>query len=184
MEEILERIYKASLKLLEPLDSESTYEIIVKEAIKLVGANYGSLLVSIDGELTEVYSTLPLKIKRRKKGNTYKAFKEDQAYVLHKNVFGKTHPELAKLGLISNLYLPISYRKKSIGVLIVNSKKKCFGNPVIEVFFQFPEENKVYMSDCYIDKKNELIHFTFIDHDFPLEIKNMCKKYCIMKAFW
>lgn len=124
MDNILEKIYKASLKLLEPLDSDHTYEVIVKEAVKLVDADYGSLLLSTEAGLHEVYSTLPVKLNRRKKGHAHQAFVEDRVCVLHQKVVGKTHPVLTSLGLISNIYLPISYRQKSIGVLIINSKKK------------------------------------------------------------
>lgn len=120
---ILEKIYKSSLNLLEPLAPEDTYELIVKEAVKLVGADYGSLLVLNENGFSEVYSTLPLKLKRRKKGHTYKAFKDNKAYILHEETFGKTHPTLSKLGLRSNVYIPLSYKNKSIGVLIINSKK-------------------------------------------------------------
>lgn len=124
MDSILEKIYKSSLKLLEPLNPEETYQVIVKEAIKLVGADYASLLFPGKNGFEVAYSTLPIDLKRRKKGNTYKAFKENKAYVLQKNAFSKTHPGLTRLGLISNVYIPISYRNKSIGVLIVNSKKE------------------------------------------------------------
>lgn len=123
-ESILEKIYRASLKLLEPLNPEETYALIVKEAIKLVNADYASLVVGGEDGFQQVYSTLPVQLSRRKKGHTYKAFKDNKAYVLHQNSFGKTHPVLAKLGLISNVYIPISYRNKSIGVLILNSKKE------------------------------------------------------------
>ncbi|MBI2022656.1 GAF domain-containing protein [Candidatus Daviesbacteria bacterium] len=124
MENILEEIYKSSLKLLEPLDPEDTYALVVKEAVKLVEADFGSLLIIKGGELKQVYSTLPINLKRRKKGFAYRAFKENKTYVLPKDIFGKTHPVLGRLGLKSNIYISISYRNKSIGVLIVNSKKE------------------------------------------------------------
>src|SRR5690349_6715284 len=125
--ENLEKINKAALKFLEPLTSEETYKIIVHEAIKLVDASFGSLTLEENGEFKEVYSTLPIKVKRRKKGFTYKAFKESKVIIVDiekSQQFSKVHPEFKTLSLRSIILIPLAYKEKSIGVLIVNSKRK------------------------------------------------------------
>lgn len=43
MEHILEKIYKSSLKFLEPLNLDGTYKIIVDEAVKLVNGESGGI---------------------------------------------------------------------------------------------------------------------------------------------
>lgn len=127
LENVLQKINKASLKFLEPLDLKETYAIIVKEAIKLVDANYGSLALEEEGEFKDVYSTLPIKVKQRKNGFKYKAFKESKVLVIYNKEsekFKKAHPEFNKTNIKSILLIPLSYKRKSIGVLIVNSEKK------------------------------------------------------------
>lgn len=127
MENILQQIYQSSLKLLEPLSLQNTYQIIVKEATILVNGNYGSLVLKEHAGFKEVYSTLPVKVKPRKKGFTYKTFKEQKVSLIHipeTKKYSEVHPELIKIGIRSVILIPLSYRKKSIGVLSVNSLKK------------------------------------------------------------
>jgi signal transduction histidine kinase len=123
----LEKIYTSGLKLLEPLTLESTYETIVKEAIKLVGASYGSLTVPQDGEFKQVYSTLPVSVSRRKKGFTYKAFQQRKIIIVEADQepgFLDIYPNYKDLGIKSIVLIPLFYRKQAIGVLAVNSIKR------------------------------------------------------------
>ena len=121
-----ERDVYMNLNFLEPLTTQHSYEIIVREAIKLVNANYCSLTLEKKGHLEEVFSTLPIKIKRRKRGQTFKSFKEARVFMINrveKNGKFGINPRIYALGIKSVIFIPLSYKKKSIGVLIVHSKK-------------------------------------------------------------
>jgi signal transduction histidine kinase len=121
---ILEKIDKAALLFLEPLNPEETYSTIVHEAIKLVRANYGSIyLADNKGLLEKIYSSIPYisKIKQREKGYTYQAYKSRQSFVVAGKQVYAAHPELKKLGTKSIIYIPLFNRRKSIGVLSLGS---------------------------------------------------------------
>lgn len=126
MANILEKINQASMNFLVPLTVEETYLNVIKEAIKLINGYYGSLILEQDGELKRVYSTLPplIKVKIREEGFTYKAFSERKILVNRESSLWKVHPEFRKLDIKTNIFIPLAYRKKSIGALIVNSKRK------------------------------------------------------------
>ncbi len=123
---IFETINKVSLSFLEPLSLQEVYAKIIDGAQKLVEAEYGSLILEQDGQLRRVHSTLPVadQVYFRKSGFTYKAFAERKAYVRHSENFGRVHPSIKELGVKSNIFIPLSYKGKSVGVLIVNSLKK------------------------------------------------------------
>src|SRR5581483_3543411 len=123
MDNILEKIYKSGLKFLDPLNTEETYSIIVEEAKKLVNAENASMFLEQEGTLERVYTT-DVKfqnIKIRPEGHTYTAFKTKKAYVRKIKVIGKIHPELEKMGVQTVIFIPLSYKSKSIGVLTVQS---------------------------------------------------------------
>lgn len=124
----IEKIYRSGLKFLVRLSPEETYTTIVNQAIKLVDGDYGVLTLEENGVFKEVFGTLPIKVKRRKKGFTYQAFKE--AKVLQIDVDSakpnSIHSEHRKIGIKSIILIPISYRTKSIGVLSLHSKKEQF----------------------------------------------------------
>ncbi len=114
MDNILERIYKAGLKLLIPSTLEETYSTIVDEAVKLVGADNGIIHLEVDGEFKVVYATFPAfyNIKPRKKANVYKAFTTQLPIVADITDIGKAHPELRKLSIKSAVFIPLSYQNK------------------------------------------------------------------------
>src|SRR5581483_1842906 len=125
-ESILEKIYRSGLKLLAPLNSDETYSTIVQEAIKLVGAEYGSILLEQDGELKRIYSSYtPLsQTPPRKRANTYTAFTKHKTIIAGISNMARAHPELKRLGIKSTVFFPLSYHGKAIGVLVVNSKNE------------------------------------------------------------
>lgn len=123
-ESTLKNIYQSVLKFLMPLSSEETFEMVVQEGIRLNKAHFGSLVLEQGGEFTEVFSTLPIRLKRARKGSTYKAYKEGKSYVIYHEDFAHKYPGLVDLGIQSNVFIPLSYKRKSIGVLIINSQKK------------------------------------------------------------
>ncbi len=128
---LLKKIYFSSLNFLTPLTLEKTYATIVKEATKLVSAQWGSVLLEEDGELKRVYTSIPLnqQIKHRKRGLLYKSFKRGKPTILKVKEIEKVHPEIKNLSLASDVIIPLSYRKKSIGILAVLSKRE---NPLTE----------------------------------------------------
>jgi len=123
---ILEQIHIAGLKFLLPLTLEETYKIIVAEAVSLVNAAYGSIMLDVDGQLKRVYSSSKLGYgtSNRKNGNTYSSFSEKKIIVAHIDETGKFHPELVKQGIKSTIFIPLAYQDKTLGVLTINSKEK------------------------------------------------------------
>lgn len=126
MNTILEELNNAAIKLLGPLGNEVIYETIVKEAIKLVNAEYGSIMLKQDGELNRVYSSsdAAYKTKNRKKGNTHTAFTSQKVLIIDISEIKKFHPELSQFGIKSCVFIPLIYEHQSFGVLVVNSKHK------------------------------------------------------------
>lgn len=125
MDDVLEKIYKAGLKFLDPLGSEETYKTIVDEAVKLVDADYGSIALLIDDDFQKVYSSSPDGVKSpvRKRAFAYQAVSEKRPLIVNTEDIGDAHPELRQNGIVSTIHIPLSYKNNSIGVLIVNSKK-------------------------------------------------------------
>lgn len=124
MDNTIERVYKAGLKFLVPLTPEETYRTIVREAMRLVNGGSGVIVLEKEGQLQTVYKASPKNfppLKTRKKGFTYRAFKTHKSFVIHSSGFSKAHPELVSAGVQSIAFIPLAYRNKSIGVLIVRS---------------------------------------------------------------
>ncbi|MBI2012043.1 GAF domain-containing protein [Candidatus Daviesbacteria bacterium] len=126
MDDILEKIYKSGLKLLVPSTPEMIYSIIVKEAIKLVGADIGTIHLELGGIFMPVYSTVPsfYGIKPRKRGNTYKTFINRKPRIVETSKLQKIHPAMRGVNVNSSILIPLSYQNKAIGVLSVDSKKE------------------------------------------------------------
>jgi K+-sensing histidine kinase KdpD len=125
LENILVEINQSALKFLMPLSLEVTYSTIVDEAVKLVGAKFGSILLEKNDQLIRVYGSanFTYSIKNRKRGNTYKAFKTQKTIVAYIKELGLHHPILKKNNIKGTVFIPLSYQGKSIGVLSINSVK-------------------------------------------------------------
>lgn len=126
MEKLLENINRASIKFLVPQTNQELYSTIVNEAIRLVDADYASIYLSKGGNLEKVYVSDPLfyKIKARRYGFTYQSFKERKAFVVGSDKYDKVHPQVRKLHIRSTIFIPLSYRNESIGVLSADSLKE------------------------------------------------------------
>jgi signal transduction histidine kinase len=122
---IIEKIYVSTLRFLDQFTVEQTFAMIVDEAIKLVDAEYGSILLDQDGQLVRVYASSPIafQTKIRKGANTYQAFRTGKSILATIQDMEVAHPELKEFGVRSTLFIPLSNRSKSIGVLTINSKK-------------------------------------------------------------
>lgn len=120
---ILEKIYKAGLKFLAPLTIEETYKTIADEAVKLVAADFASILLEEEGELKKVYASAPIgyQVRYRKNGNTLKVFRTGKPIISYVKEWGEDHPHVKERGIKSSIFIPLSYQNKSMGVLVVNS---------------------------------------------------------------
>src|SRR5688500_6292872 len=126
MEHTLESINKAALKLLAPLSVDETYSTIVKEAMSLVDAEHGSILLGDGENIVRVYSSDSFvdRIKVRKDGIIRSVYKGDKLIINDVKKVAKIHPIIEKMGVKSIIYIPLSYRSESIGVLTIHSLKR------------------------------------------------------------
>lgn len=120
-DDTLERIYRAGLKLLVPLTLLETYAVTVNEAVKLVKADEGLILLEENDILKTVYGSTKeaASFKSRKRGLSYKAYKNNEAFVAHKRDFETFTSDISKKGINSIIFIPLSYKNKTIGVLLV-----------------------------------------------------------------
>ena len=126
MANLLTRINKASLKLLEPLSLEEVYAVITREVVKLMGAEHSSILLLQKSKLVRVAATSPVlfSYQPRRNGNLVRIFKTGLPFVANAEETIKVHPELGQLNIKSILHIPLSYGKKSIGILTVYASRK------------------------------------------------------------
>jgi K+-sensing histidine kinase KdpD len=122
MPNILEKINKASIRFLEPLTLEETYKTIVDEAMKLSHAFSGSIALKQENQIIRVYSSIPSIFPTRKRGLTYRTLKNKRVMVSKPDI--KNHPELKKLGVKTNIMIPLINKKQSIGVLILRFREE------------------------------------------------------------
>lgn len=125
-ENMLGKVNKASLKFLLPLATEENYSIIVSEALKLIGAQFGSLVLKSGDGFKRVYTNLPgaNKVNIRKRGYTFKAYSEKKIIIVHSNTHKKKmHPSILALGIRTNIFLPLIYKNESIGVVALHSRR-------------------------------------------------------------
>jgi signal transduction histidine kinase len=142
MNNILERINKAALKFLVPLTPEKTYEIIAKEAVKLVEGSSDCGIYFRDRKTGKFYLVnrgyKPEVRKHHKKGLTYKAFKTGKSFILYKEDVLRIHPEVKNIENLSRIFVPLSYQNKSIGVLVIRSKQNIrFSKKELRIFDLF-----------------------------------------------
>lgn len=122
---VLENIYKTGLKFLLPLTLEETYSTIVKEAVKLVKADYGSIFIEKNGAFERVYpySSVVYKIKIRRPNFISNAFKMDKPIISNTRELSK-YSNIKESGIKSIVTIPLSYQHKTIGVLTLQSYKE------------------------------------------------------------
>lgn len=116
-QDLLEKIYQASLKLLKPVTLRDTYKSIVNEALQLTGGKYGSIFLNRD-TLRRIYTTNEslYKIIPRHLGRTYQAFNTNKASYYHVKNKREPHPELEGMGIKTVIYIPLT-NSHTIGVL-------------------------------------------------------------------
>jgi signal transduction histidine kinase len=125
MGDIWKEIYDSSLKFLVPLDTEETYMVVAKEAIKLAGGGYASIFLLDNDELKKVYTTHEehVNIEPRKDGVTYEAFHTGVAKLRHNQELVKANRNFEVLPYGSNMSVPLVYGHLTLGVLSLLSPK-------------------------------------------------------------
>lgn len=135
-----EKIRLSALRFLVPLDLSQTYELIVSEGMKLVGADYGSILLEKKGKLQRVYASDPAfyKIKIQKGDLMYEVLKKKQPLPLTRQEIAKIHPEIKQTPVNSDIIIPLSYRNKTVGILtLMSSKEKAFAKKELNMVKHF-----------------------------------------------
>lgn len=143
MTDILEQIYESSLSFLAPQTLPQTYASIVKEAMRLVGGEYGSIYLYKHGRLYREFSTAPPQnqVKHRRRGFLYNAYKKRSVSTLSKKEFIKIHPEFKDNSISSVIFVPLIFKGKTIGVLTLQSSKEKYFTPkkkkILKLFSSF-----------------------------------------------
>ncbi len=138
--DILEKIYKAGLELLEPLDMPTLYEAIAYGAVKLVQGDEGRILLREDGEFKLAYGfpEIAKNLRVRKKGWAYNSFTKNKAFIIDLTQYPAVHIGLHKRGVKSVLFIPLSYKKEALGVLVVQSyEEKKFSERELDILKLF-----------------------------------------------
>ncbi len=120
---ILERIYSSVLKFLIQLTPEETYATVVEEAIRLVNGFDGAIVLMQNGEFKKVYSSSEsiAAVKTRKNGFSYRSFVKKKAFVINYDELRVAHPEREFEKVRASIFIPLSYKNKGLGTLIVRS---------------------------------------------------------------
>ncbi len=128
MDSVLKKIYRSALKFLVPLSMDETFELVVTEAMKLTKADYGTIYLENNGSLDRTYASSPFfyNIEPRNDGYTYTVFKKRKPILLSFQEMQEIHPQVRKLGVRSDMIVPLYNRGESMGVLSVMSKRADF----------------------------------------------------------
>lgn len=105
---------------METLELEDLKKIVVLEGLKLTKARYGTLYLSDEKKnLERVFSTLPkeFQVPIRKRGFTYTAFQKQKFTIIKSENLEGIHKELKDLSVRSIVLIPLTYRKRCIGIL-------------------------------------------------------------------
>lgn len=135
-----DQLYEASLKFLYPLTPTKTYRVIVEEAMKLVGAKYGSIFLEEEGKLKRMYAShkLLFKVEPRETGMTQHAFETGETHIRSGNELKKYHEVYDTVIIGSDILQPLKYNKYTIGVLsAMSGEKKGFTKEDVEILNLF-----------------------------------------------
>ncbi len=139
MKNPLEEVYKSSMKFLTPLDLETTYKSVVHEAMRLLQADEGTILLFDSGELRRVYATKEelFLIRPRKRGLSYRVYKTKKPLVLSNHELYKLHSEMEEMKIKHDMIFPLIYEDNSYGVISIMSTKKKFGRKDMDILNLF-----------------------------------------------
>jgi signal transduction histidine kinase len=118
-----EQLYEMALQLAAVRQQDDTFQLIIDQAQHLASAKFASLFIIERGALVRVCASNKILygISPRKNGTTESAFKNNQASLLHVNHIKKYHPQIKKLGISSDINIPLEYDGAVMGVLSVLS---------------------------------------------------------------
>jgi signal transduction histidine kinase len=154
MEDIWQRIYQSALNFMVPQATEEVYQLVVKEAIKLVGADYGSVFLVKDQSPVRVYTSSPIlnDVEARPGGKIYQVYTTGNPYLIEvqKNT---DHPEFRELGIKSGLGIPLIYGHITIGVLSILSKKKPLTPEDVELLQLFAPLATLAVRKAYLNQE-------------------------------
>lgn len=124
-DDLLRKIYLSTLEILQPLSLEERYKIAIEQAAKITGADYGTIFLGDKkGRLIRVFSNVPKdrKVKPRSEGYTHKALVSGKLYVVPPQILKKIHKEeLYDKGVSSLIIIPLSFNRKTVGVLTLQT---------------------------------------------------------------
>lgn len=122
---LLKKLYLATLEVLQPLNLEDRYKKAVDVAVEIVGADYGTIFLGDEkGRLVRVYTNVPKKRQAtpRKEGFTHKSLTNGKLYVVTPEILKKVHKEeLYDKGVQSLVIIPLSFNKKTVGVMTLQT---------------------------------------------------------------
>lgn len=128
-DQMLKTIYLSSLEFLRPVGLTSRYRIAIEQAVKVVGADHGSLFLgNKSGQLERVFSNVPKgsQTQPRKHGFAQKSYENGKLYVVSPKTLEKVHKPLFDNGVKSLVIIPLSFNNVTIGVIALqcSSAKK------------------------------------------------------------
>ncbi len=106
--------------------SEEIYETVAKEAANILGGKFGTIILDRAKQLERVYSNSPLEFrtKDRFKGNLFTSFKEKKVIPIENEGQKPFEKSLLSLGIQTTYFIPLIFKTKPMGVLIIDSEKK------------------------------------------------------------
>lgn len=125
MKTTLENIYESVEKFLTPLTLEEAYEKVITELMKLTGAYCGAINLYKDKTWKVVFSNIPSfpHVTTRKKGFSYRALKAGKPLIFRRKEIIDAHPQFKHIKFKWNIFLPLTYGKKTLGVVVLMNKK-------------------------------------------------------------
>lgn len=126
LRKFLVAIDRSALNFLALNTPDEIYQAIVHEALKLINADYGTIMLYREGELRRIYANHEILAASsvRQRGRAYQAFKSKQPLIAKIESKDDIQKEQYKLNIKSIIFIPLVYKQKSIGVLNVLSTQE------------------------------------------------------------
>lgn len=158
---MIEKINKSAIKFLSPLSTEETFKIIVAEAEKIIGAQYGSIFLEEGGQLKRMYTDADFleNLQVRTDGFTYTSFHSQQPFIVDVAKQKNFHQEIKKRNIATIIHIPLSYKEKPIGDLAIMSEAhKTFSKKDLEGFELYGAlaSMAIRKTQLYAETKNAL----------------------------
>lgn len=154
---MLTKLNTVALKMLEQNSLNELYTLIFNEVVKLVKVKHASIYLYQNKKLERVYSTIPenQQVKVRRKGFTYKAYKTRKIQHIPAHDVTAVHKQVASYSIHSVLMIPLTYRKKCIGVLSVDSHQETFSSEELESLKLFASMATLTINRLIMQKEND-----------------------------